>query len=366
VTPPAGSRDDDADSDPHREAAPGPADAPDRPRDDERDPQLRAMRAVWLAMRDEDPPDRGLADLLAAARQQAAAMQPRPSVWWQRLLAALRRPPVLAFATVAVLIAGAVLIGRRVPREAAPDTRTATAPARPVPPAAEPATADHAGAAPARDALPMPPPGAPAPAAAAPPVRPSSVRPPAHTATPASPAPPSGEVIGATIGADEDRAAAGSPPEPPAPAVDQAASEKATRLGAFSDAPSDDSGAGATARTAPARPSRAAPQAEPAPGAARHAAGDVANSSTAGDTANNAPDRATRPTADGVAAPARRPSPSPPRGGAAADQYQQCEAAARRSDCTTVRRLVRQIARTDPGYRARIPGDSPVARCLTR
>ncbi|HEX3764071.1 MAG TPA: hypothetical protein VHW23_35500 [Kofleriaceae bacterium] len=41
------------------------------------DPQLGAMRAVWRAMRDEAPPDRGLADLLAAARSQAAAMQPR-------------------------------------------------------------------------------------------------------------------------------------------------------------------------------------------------------------------------------------------------------------------------------------------------
>jgi hypothetical protein len=341
VTPPAGSRDDDADSAPHREAAPGRADAPDRPGDDERDPQLRAMRAVWLTMRDEDPPDRGLADLLAAARHQAEAMQPRPSAW-QQLLAALRRPPVLAFATVTVLIAGAVMIGVRVPREAAPDTRTMpptptapasampptptapasampltpTAPASAMPPAAGPATADPAGAAPAREAPPTPPPGAPSPAAAAPPGRPRSVRPPARTATPTPPAPPSPSPSPSddAIGADEDRAAAGSSPEPPAPAVHQAAADKAAGRGTFSEAPGDDSGAGGSGEAAPARPPREEPKAAPA----------------------------------------------------AADLYQQCEAAARRSDCATVRRIVRRITRTDPGYRARIPGDSPVARCLTR
>jgi len=36
-------------------------------------PELRAMRSVWLAMRDEDPPERGLAELLAAARAKAVA-----------------------------------------------------------------------------------------------------------------------------------------------------------------------------------------------------------------------------------------------------------------------------------------------------
>jgi hypothetical protein len=94
-----------------------------------RDPELRAMRAVWQEMRDEDPPDRGIADLLAAARGRAAAMQPAPSTW-QRVLALLRRPPLLALATATVLIAGAVLIGRRVPDRAAP--APAVAPPAPV------------------------------------------------------------------------------------------------------------------------------------------------------------------------------------------------------------------------------------------
>lgn len=88
------------------------------------DSQLRAMRAVWLEMRDEEPAAGGLADLLAAARSQADVMRPPPP-WWQRWLAGMRRPAALAFATVVVLIAGAVLLGRRTADEtgtAAPRT----------------------------------------------------------------------------------------------------------------------------------------------------------------------------------------------------------------------------------------------------
>jgi len=79
---------------------------------DDTNAQLRAMRSVWLSMREEDPPDGGLVDLLAAARAKAATMRARPTLW-QRVLAVLKRPPALAFATVVVLVGGAVLfIGR--------------------------------------------------------------------------------------------------------------------------------------------------------------------------------------------------------------------------------------------------------------
>jgi hypothetical protein len=79
---------------------------------DDTDAQLQAMRAVWLSMREEDPPDGGLVDLLAAARAKAETMRTRPTLW-QRVLAVLKRPPALAFATVVVLVGGAVLfIGR--------------------------------------------------------------------------------------------------------------------------------------------------------------------------------------------------------------------------------------------------------------
>ncbi|HEX5062646.1 MAG TPA: hypothetical protein VFV99_24910 [Kofleriaceae bacterium] len=79
--------------------------------DGDDDAQLKSLRAVWLSMPDEDPPERGLAELMAAARVKAEQMA-KPSLW-QRLAALLRRPPVLALATVLVLIGGAVFIGQR-------------------------------------------------------------------------------------------------------------------------------------------------------------------------------------------------------------------------------------------------------------
>jgi len=78
---------------------------------DDDDPQLRALRAVWLAMPDEDPPERGLGELMAAARVKADEMA-RPSLW-RRVLDAMKRPPVLALATITVLVTGVALIGQR-------------------------------------------------------------------------------------------------------------------------------------------------------------------------------------------------------------------------------------------------------------
>ncbi|NVB85659.1 MAG: hypothetical protein HOV81_45260 [Kofleriaceae bacterium] len=79
--------------------------------DGDDDPQLGGLRAMWLSMPDEDPPSRGLAELMAAARVKAEEMA-QPSLW-QRIVAMMRRPPVLALATVVVLVAGAVLVGNR-------------------------------------------------------------------------------------------------------------------------------------------------------------------------------------------------------------------------------------------------------------
>jgi hypothetical protein len=82
---------------------------------DDDDPQLKSLRAVWLDMRDEDPPERGLAELMAAARVKAVEMretEERPTLW-QRISALLRKPPVLALATAMVLLGGVVLIGSR-------------------------------------------------------------------------------------------------------------------------------------------------------------------------------------------------------------------------------------------------------------
>jgi hypothetical protein len=52
----------------------------------------------WLSLPDEDPPERGLAELMAAARAKAEVMAQPP--WWKRLADLLKRPPVLALATV--------------------------------------------------------------------------------------------------------------------------------------------------------------------------------------------------------------------------------------------------------------------------
>ncbi len=70
--------------------------------DDDDDPQLRSMRAAWRSLPDEDPPERGLAELMAAARQHADAMADTRAPWWKLLL----RPPVLALVTVLVLLGG--------------------------------------------------------------------------------------------------------------------------------------------------------------------------------------------------------------------------------------------------------------------
>jgi hypothetical protein len=88
------------------------------------DPVMRSMRSVWISMRDEEPPAAGLAALLAAARVKAEDMRPREP-WWRRVFAAIRRPPVLALATVVVLLGGAIAIGvRREAFEAMPKVET--------------------------------------------------------------------------------------------------------------------------------------------------------------------------------------------------------------------------------------------------
>lgn len=81
--------------------------------DNAEDDGLESLRAMWLSMPDEDPPDRGFAELMAAARVKADEMAAAKPSLWQRLLDVCRRPPVLALATVTVLAGGAVLIGQR-------------------------------------------------------------------------------------------------------------------------------------------------------------------------------------------------------------------------------------------------------------
>jgi hypothetical protein len=80
------------------------------------DDQLKQLRSVWVSMResDEDPPDRGLDALMAAARTKAAEMTPAPGEgFWAKALAVFRRPPVLALASITVLLGGALFVMQR-------------------------------------------------------------------------------------------------------------------------------------------------------------------------------------------------------------------------------------------------------------
>lgn len=80
------------------------------------DDQLKQLRSVWVTMResDDEPPDRGLDALMAAARTKAAEMAPPPSEgFWTKVLAVFRRPPVLALASITVLLGGALFIAQR-------------------------------------------------------------------------------------------------------------------------------------------------------------------------------------------------------------------------------------------------------------
>lgn len=83
--------------------------------DDDHDDDLRLgdLGSMFKSMRDadEEPPSTGMAALMAAARAKAEEMKPQPS-WWEKILAGLRRPPVLAFASVAILVGGGALIMR--------------------------------------------------------------------------------------------------------------------------------------------------------------------------------------------------------------------------------------------------------------
>jgi hypothetical protein len=104
----------------------------------------------WLSLTDEDPPERGFAELMAAARAKAEVMAHPP--WWKRIADLLKRPPVLALATVIVLIGGVIVVHRDAAEVASP----AASPSPPAenmrgasPPPAVEAAPGGAGAAPA-------------------------------------------------------------------------------------------------------------------------------------------------------------------------------------------------------------------------
>ncbi len=82
-------------------------DVNDKSSTDPDDPILRSMRSVWVSMRDEEPSSRGLTHLLAAARVKAEELQPKVA-WWKRSFGV----PLLAAATIVVMIGGGVVMKR--------------------------------------------------------------------------------------------------------------------------------------------------------------------------------------------------------------------------------------------------------------
>lgn len=344
MTPPGGSGKRASGGPPPRDGAGDDAGGEDG------DADLAAMRSVWLSMRDEEPPGRGMAELLAAARTKAEAMAPKPR-WWQRLAAALRRPPVLALATALVLLGGAVLLGGRLGEEsetvlpaAAPGSARPRAPSESHAPAAAPAAMPGApagglGDSKATGAVQLDGFGS------------ADLR--RHAAGGAAPAAPGfSEAGGIELGQG---------------AAERGATDGARRGQAASGRARGADGAGAGAggaavagdREADLVPPEAAPRPAARPGVDRDDAGaeGAEQREVPAAPVDAATGRATPPAAALVA---RRGSAADPR----APLYEQCEAAARRGDCAAVRRLVAQISQTDPGYRARVTQDAAFARCL--
>jgi len=337
------------------------------------------MRAVWLEMRDEEPAAGGLADLLAAARVKAEAMQPRPS-WWQRLLASLRRPPVLGLATAMVLLAGAALFGRRVlespsrATDGAPPTATQVAAGSAArtegTPAVGAARAEDAEKATvlqsaqredasfraARDESAT---GFEAPASTVRATGPQPESPELHEAHRAVRPPPASDAPsrvasaarpdGASVGDSGSRSAPGTG----AAAETARAAAIVPQLGSSATAGKADDGRDAERARESARPADAVA----APAVVRSPAVSTSDAAAAG--SGRSP--AVSTSGAGSAAAPRRPASSATE---LSRLHRQCESAARRGDCAAVRKMVDRITQTDRSYRGRVAKDSPVAKCL--
>lgn len=277
--------------------------------DAEPDERLRALRSVWLSMPDEEPPQRGLAELMAAARTKAEDMS-KPSVGaWQKLVALLRRPPVLALASIMVLLGGAVFVMQRRDK------------LEYVPTAQQPRKHEAQGAAPVHEAT-------------------------EESPMLAAPEPEPAEITKTEI-SKIDPAPARRPRSRPTPTVTPPTDVK--RHDPLPGIPKEklDVGAGKDSAfdSSTADEGRTANETKAAEANVEVPKG----SSVAGATASLEPDAAARP------------SPSPP----VSQLHAQARAAAVRGDCTAVRTTSQRIAKLDAGYyRANVAGDKALAKCL--
>jgi hypothetical protein len=302
--------------------------------DSEDDPQLKSLRAVWLSMPDEDPPERGLAELMAAARVKAEQMT-QPSLW-QRISALLRRPPVLALATVLVLIGGAVFIGnRRDKMQAEPTVATERARDTTALPGTGSAPAVTAGEAQGNAAVG----GAPVPTETPPALPEPSLAPAEQSLAKPEPKPPQKK----------------TPPrrDPPRPVHKPSVTTTSTTTTESPSAPKDlpEAKKSETKLELDSKPTRGFEK------------GGAEGRDDKASTDSFAPE-AEAPTVDATTssgAPSRQ-SPPPSR----APQYvAQAKSAAARGDCAAARTLMKRVATEDPTtYRKALAADAALKKCV--
>ncbi|MGE0550646.1 MAG: hypothetical protein AB7O24_23000 [Kofleriaceae bacterium] len=292
---------------------------------DEDDLKLKQLRAVWVSMRDEQPSDRGLDALLAAAREKADVMRTAEALpsWWQRFTSVMRKPPALAMASAVLVIGGAVVVLQQndvsklaaprpmqVPMQSAPETMTET----------------------------MTPP------------------PPSPAGSPADEAPPPARVQSAA--STDDLRRDERPGAKPA---------KSRRSGASS---------GALASPAPSKPAETSDHAEPPPKRPASKPGYGAGAGRASPTSSELEGRqapaeseapyASRAPSTGIA------TQQPVNANRAVDAtlddlIKQCERAAARGDCAAARELAARIEKRDAtAYKARVRTNQTIGRCLER
>ena len=293
--------------------------------DDLEDPALGSLRSVLRGMRDEEPSDRGLASLMAAARVQAEVMKPAPA-WWERVLATLRRPPVLALASAALLVSGGLVISRHARElDATSPAPAASAPTEDTPEPAATLAGSAAVAAPGGGALDPPP-------------------------TPGAAATLTSDTTAASAGAPESARAPRPAPKATTAPVMPTTGDAIIR----DDARGLRRGTGTSSRPADLAPEAVrSPTAAPVPDEAEADATEVEG----GRDVESSDERA-RP----VAAPTRPRAASTTQ---IQDWVTRCEQAAVRGDCATVRSLARQVEAAAPSvFRSRLVVNGAVARCL--
>ena len=310
----------------------------------EGDDKLTAMRSVWLSMRDEEPSDKGLAALMAAAREKAGAMKDAEAApsesWWQKVLAVFRRPPVLALASVAILVSGALVIANRSDTMAVDEKAASRAPAPTSAPALDHGAGGQQAGSAALDVA--------APGSASPPPSSAAATVPEATTEPRVMSP--------------DKNASDAPAVKPRPAREKAAERrpladpvKKTEEPPAPPPPPPEPVAEATVKTdaadgrAPATrgPATKPPQTEPTAG------GIGATSSAMTDGESMGADVKDKDEATSA------------RQSRVLQLVKQCESAAARGDCAAVKALAARIRTEDASaYRARVVKNASIARCL--